>query len=435
MINVEYHFFFISHFSHSEGAERPKNLNIMRSFAPEALRMTGLKIILITIAFLYGMGLMINPTYADEHPRYNITATVDAARKTLTAVEEVTFTNNSDQELSELYFHIYPNRKYSAVEKNFMLRYASYFKVNPFPGGYRDNHFQIQAVTQDNQSLSFAVEGEDQTILKVPLDKKLSPGGSVTLILNFTTDIPYAYGRFGWVDDVFKFSHWYPILSVYDQKGWHNYLFYPFHRPFFSEAAHYNVQLTVPQDQVVIHTGSLSSENPNTDGTKTLSIETSLPVRDFTFAMSKDYQMKEDNFEGIKIKSFYLPGDEQGAVKAIGDVKSLMEFYSQRFGKYPYPEFSIAPVPLGNGGEQMSNMIFIDSRVYKMPGILNRYFDFLVAHETGHQWLYNLVGMDEYQEMWLEEGLNSYFIQEYIQGKYGKNAEILNYPDWFKGFE
>ena len=49
--------------------------------------MTGLKIILITIAFLYGMGLMINPTYADEHPRYNITATVDAARKTLTAVE------------------------------------------------------------------------------------------------------------------------------------------------------------------------------------------------------------------------------------------------------------------------------------------------------------------------------------------------------------
>ena len=182
--------------------------------------MKKIKIFLITLVFLTSLG--ISPSRAEEHPRYNIEAAVDTQRKTLAAVEEVTFTNNSNQNLNEIYFHIYPNRKYSAREKNFMLRYGGYFKVNPFPSGYRDSHFQIHYVKTENQTLSFAIEGKDQTILKIPLAKALTPGESVKLTLDFSTNLPNAYSRFGWIDTVFKFSHWYPVLSVHDEKGWSN---------------------------------------------------------------------------------------------------------------------------------------------------------------------------------------------------------------------
>ena len=369
---------------------------------------------------------------ADDYPRYSIQAEVDVQRKTLTAAEEVTFTNTSQQNLSELYFHIYPNRRYTAHEKGILLRYGAYFKVNPFPTGYRENNFKIHSVTLGGQPLVFKIEGKDETVLKVELKDPLSPGQSVKINLSFSSDLPNAFSRFGWHDGVFKFSRWYPVLSVHNEEGWHTYPFYPFHRPFFTEASHYDVKLTVPQDQVVIHTGSLTAENSNGNGTKTLSLETSLPVREFTLAMSKDYQLKEGEFEGTKIKSFYLPGDEKMAEYAVEVTQSLMRYYSKYFGKYPYPEYSIAPVPLGNNGEQMSNLSFIDSRMYKLPGVLKRYFDFIVAHEAGHQWLYNIVGINEFKEMWLEEGTNSFFIQEYLIDKYGKGAEVLVYPDWFK---
>ena len=145
-------------------------------------------------------------------------------------------------------------------------------------------------------------------------------------------------------------------------------------------------------------------------------------------AMSPDYQVLKGEFNGVKIKSFYLSGNEAPAKEASQDVAALMKFYSERFGPYPYEEFSIAPVYLGYGGEQMSNMIFIDTRVYQLPKNLMRYFDFLVSHETGHQWFYNLVGTDEFTHIWMEEGVNSFFLQEYLEAKYGRDASPLELP-------
>ena len=112
----------------------------------------------------------------------------------------------------------------------------------------------------------------------------------------------------------------------------------------------------------------------------------------------------------------------------------LFRFYSKQFGPYLYQEFNIAPVHLGYGGEQMSNMIFVDTRAYRSPGFLRRHFDFLIAHEAGHQWFYNLVGVNANREMWMEEGVNSYFIGQYLKDRYGPKASVIDYPSWLKRY-
>jgi hypothetical protein len=369
---------------------------------------------------------------AQTPPQYDIKATLDVDHKTIAAQQNVTWTNDTEVDVSELVFHIYPHRRYTVKEAGFIWRFAGYFKVNPFPGGFDSGSMKIISVKQHDQPLTYVIEGEDQTILKIKLSEPVKSRASVTVSLDFSVDIPHAtIGRLGWNDNVFRLSRWYPILSVYDpHKGWSKNPFYLFHRPFYSEASQYKVALTVPPKSEIVSSGHQSAQVQETNGLITTIYESQLPIREFSFAMSPDYKSISSEVNGVWIKSFYLPGHEKAGEMALECAKQLMKFYSDRFGAYPYQTFSIAPVDLGYGGEQMSNLIYIDRRAYELPGMMKRYFDFLVAHETGHQWFYNLVGVDEYEEMWLEEGFNSYFIEQYLAQKYGEDAEVIDFPRW-----
>lgn len=392
------------------------------------LRMTGILVLAVCC--------VASAALAGAHPQYEIEAAIDTASKFISAHQKVTFTNNTSASTDALYFHVYPNRRYTSQERAFLLRYAGYFKVDPYPDGFPQDLFKVQNVTQDGNELSFEIEGEDRTILKVILAKPLQAGESVTVQMHFTAGIPRAYGRYGFNERVTALSRWYPILSMYDASGWSKYPFYPFHRPFFSEASNYRVRLTVPSNETVIHTGDLVKEE-NAGTTKMLEMTTPLPVREFTIAMSPDYQHVEGQLGTTTVKSYYLPGREARGREALENAIGIMKFYGEKFGGYPYKNYSIAPVYLGYGGEQMSNLIFIDTRVYDLPKFLPRYFDFLIAHETGHQWFYNILGIDSFKEIWMEEGFNSYFLLEYLEHKYGPNADVVEFsrlPKWLQMF-
>lgn len=372
---------------------------------------------------------------AQDYPEYEIKARVNVSEKKITATQTVSLANPSSHAVREVYFHIYPNRRYTPGEQNFMLRFGGYFKVDPYPEGFPQADMRIQSITVDGKKADYAIEGRDKTLLKVFLDRELSSGQTVRVVMDYTVALPLAFGRFGWNENVIKASRWYPQLAVLDDQGWHINPFYPFHRPFFSQASRYSVWLTVPQEQVVVHSGREQEVIDNGDATKTYVIQTPQPVREFTFAMSPDYKILTQEQAGVIIHSVYLPGQDKRARQALEYAKDAMAFYEKILGPYPYPEFSVVPVPLGYGGEQMANMIFIDTRAYRLPGFLERYFDFLISHETGHQWLYNAIGVNEYGEMWLEEGVNSFFILEHLENKYGKDAQVISYPRWFQGWE
>ncbi|HOX54105.1 MAG TPA: M1 family aminopeptidase, partial [Candidatus Omnitrophota bacterium] len=381
--------------------------------------------------------ILVRAVFAYEVPSYDINCSLNTVDNTLEAQEKVIFTNNSDKNVGEVFFHIYPNRKYSREEKRFVQRYAGYFKVNPYPEGFQDSQFKINSVESKQAALSFNIEGDDLTILKVKLAKELLPKQKIELTIKFNFVIPHAYGRFGWhslsgKQKIISLGRWYPILSVLDKEGWHNYPFYPYHQPFFSDAANYKVKISLPKNQVIVHSGSVVGETENSDAIKTVVIASDKPIRDFSMAISDSFKVYALEYNGIKINSYYLSGDDFCGQKAAEFASGLIKFYSEQFTNYPYKEFSIVPVYLGYGGNQSSNIILMDTRIYKLPKFLIRYFDFLVSHETGHQWFYNLVGSDEYKEMWIDEGINSYFLLEYLESKYGKDASVLVLPKRFE---
>lgn len=404
----------------------------MRYLSIKIRRLFNVKCVMFYIFLLYTLPFTHYTVFAVELPRYEIEANIDTARHQISATEKVIFTNNSGKDTAAVYFHIYPHRKYTEEEIRFIYRYAAYFKINPYPEGFQSGDLKIETISSGASPLPYFIEGKDETILKVNLDPALKPGESKEINIVFKLDIPHAYGRFGWHKDIISLCRWYPILSVLDDDGWHNYPFYIYHQPYFSDAAYYKVRLRLPKDEIVASSGILKQEKINSDGTKTLDIETRHPLRDFAFGISKDFLVYSGEEAGVKINSYYLKGDEVKAKSACEDAASLMKFYTQNFVSYPYPQFNIVPSYLGYGGTQSSGLVFIDTRVYKLPGFLRRYFDFLIAHESGHQWFYNLVGSDEYREMFIDEGFNSYFILKYLQSKYGPDAKVMVLPGGLK---
>src|SRR3989338_3565487 len=99
-----------------------------------------------------------------EAPSYFIKAVVDLKEKKIQAAQKVHFTNTSSQEITDIYFHIYPNREYTQREKNFMARYLSYFKVDVLPEGFQSGAMQIFSVREKNNDLSFKIEGSDRSL-------------------------------------------------------------------------------------------------------------------------------------------------------------------------------------------------------------------------------------------------------------------------------
>src|SRR5262249_47807373 len=79
-------------------------------------------------------------------------------------------------------------------------------------------------------------------------------------------------------------------------------------------------------------------------------------------------------------------------------------------------------------GNECSTLVMIDERVFGMPHLGLSYVDYLVSHETCHQWWYNLVGTNGFCETWMDEGMANSFAHRLQEQKHGRDNNLLEYP-------
>src|SRR4029450_6440121 len=102
--------------------------------------------------------------------------------------------------------------------------------------------------------------------------------------------------------------------------------------------------------------------------------------------------------EKVKVKCLAFPEHEHYALALIKHSSRAIENYSKWLGAYPHPEFTIPEWFFGWNGNELSGMVMIDERVFGMPHLAENYVQYLISHETCHQWFYNVVGTDGYRE-------------------------------------
>ncbi len=353
---------------------------------------------------------------------YEIDAIYNDEEKSIEAVEKVIYINNSDVPIKSVYFHIYPNVFKTEDTAPFQESEMELAYLEGFEPGY----INILSVRSSKNDLSHLILGKGNSVLKINLEEELQPGEDINIYISFMVKIPPASGRFGYGKNTINLGNWYPIVAVIDETGWNLEPYYPIGDPFYSEVSNYRVTFIMPQTYVVASTGDLIKKE-NIDGKYKWTLEAK-KVRDFAVVASTKYKVLENNVDDIKIRSYYFNNDS--AELSLNVAKDAIKVFSESFGKYPYKHFSVAAADFFIGGMEYPKLVYIDETLYRGN---YQMLEYVIAHETAHQWWYGLVGNNEVKEAWLDEALTEYSTLLYYEKKYGKDMKDKVYKEIIQG--
>ncbi len=351
---------------------------------------------------------------------YDIQARLDTREQKIFGTERILFTSRADKPLKELYLHLWPNRFSEGSVQAREMGPDSFDRL--FPNGPDYGYLFIQELTLDGKTVQYSI---DDTILKIEPETPIAPDQTVEIRVKFIVKIPNALERLGHDQGNYYISWWYPKLSVYDKKGWHPDVAHAFgaSEP-YEDFAHYSVELTVPSPMVVGATGQLTREIVNPDGTKTLTYVAE-NVHDFAWVADARYQSETVQWEDVTIVSLYFPEDAAAGKRAAHYAKDALEYFSKRFGRYPYPNFTVAEIRGLGFAMEYPQIIQQSYMLYRLPELFT-ILDSVTAHETAHQWFYGLFMNNQLEETWLDEGFATFAETSYIEHKYGKAANSFN---------
>jgi predicted small lipoprotein YifL len=341
--------------------------------------------------------------------RYFIQVALDPNQPAdLIGVERVRYTNTENVPLDALYFRLYPNL--------------------PGYGGL----MTVDQVILDGMPVEPTLEAGDSA-LRVPLDPQLVPGDLVDVTLQFRatlpTDTSAGYGLYAYADDVYALAGFYPTIPVYDDEGWNVEVAPPYGDATFTDVAFYQVRLTVPDDLIVVTSGSTLETEENAGGTRTW-VAVGGPMRDFYVAMSADYEVVSQEVDGTLVSSYYRSAQDDGGRLALRYATDALHIFDERFGPYPYTELDVVATPTNAGGIEYPGAIVIAQGLYNQEG---GFFEMATAHEVAHQWWYGLVGNDQLDEPWLDEALTNYSAFLYFEKTAGQEAADLVKQQVFEG--
>jgi hypothetical protein len=372
-------------------------------------------------------------------PRYDLEIHIDVAGHTVVTHEQLTWTNRHHRPAETLVFNAHSHYKVPDKDVAFFAKTLELLRMNPQEAlDTGDPPLQIDRVLLvegdgKTSELPHHLEGDTNTSLVVPLSRPVASGETITVSIESTVKLPQKMGRWGQWQGVTTLSNWLPVLAVYDEEGWHPTPFVPWHQPFFNESGVYHARVALPADQKLGCTGHVVAEQPLPDGYREVEIQ-AIGVRDFALLCSTRYHEYTGHADcgighaPVRIRVLALAEHEFYANQMVRIAEEAITAYSQWFGPYPYPEFTICEAFFGWNGNECSTLVMIDSRVFGTPHLACDYIDYLVSHEICHQWWYNLVGTNGYCETWMDEALAVHFTHCLTTKKCGKNNKFLKWP-------
>ncbi|WP_375325872.1 M1 family metallopeptidase [Flagellimonas sp. GZD32] len=361
-------------------------------------------------------------TYWQQHVDYTMEVDMDVKTYQYTGTQKLVYTNNSPDELSRVFYHLYFNAFQPGSEMDIRLQNINDPDKRMMDG---DNsriaslseseigYLHAETLTQDGTAVSFEENG---TILVVDLAKPIPTGGKTTLEMTFKGQVPLQIRRSGRNSRegvALSMSQWYPKLSEYDFEGWHP-------NPYIAREFHgvwgdFDVKITLDKDYTVGGSGYL--QNPNeighgyeTPGTKvktkgkTLTWHFKAPnVHDFMWAADPEYIHDTLQMEnGPTLHFFYKDNPEynENWKKLQPKTAEAMEFFSNNVGKYPYEQYSV--VQGGDGGMEyaMSTLVTGNRSYGSLVGVM--------VHEMAHSWFQHVLATNESEHEWMDEGFTSF---------------------------
>lgn len=290
---------------------------------------------------------------------------------------------------------------------------------------------KIEKVIQNEQEISFTSEGNAHFI---QLQEQQKKGEEYDLTIYFSGNPRTAIrapwdGGFSWKKD----SNGKHFIATSNQ-GIGASIWWPNKdHPYDEPENGIDISITAPKDLIAVSNGRLIKEKLNSE-TKTWYWKVVNPINNYGININiGDYVHFGETYKGEKgdldMDYYVLRENEEEAKKQFKQAPKMMEAFEYWFGPYPFYEdsFKLVEVPY-LGMEHQSSITYGNNYQNGYLGMdLSRSgwglkFDFIIIHESGHEWFANNITNIDVADMWIHEGFTAYSENLYLDYHFGKKA-------------
>ena len=389
------------------------------------------KIFLLTIYLFINFHFLAQNSYWQQEIKYDIEVDFDHEIHQFNLSQEITYTNNSPDDLNKVFFHLY----YNAFQPGSMMDVRSRIIKDPDSRvGDRIHRLKpseigfqkiISLKNEKGYDLKFNEQG---TILEVFLEKPLRPGKKIKLSMLCHSQVPVQIrrtGRYNKENVAYSMTQWYPKMCEYDHEGWHSNPYIG--REFHGVWGEFNVTINIDSSFNLGGTGIIQNPNELGFGYENEKFRTkkyfnnklkwkfnAKNVHDFAWAADPFFIHEKTKLSNGTVLHFLHKDDslnENWKLLQPYAVKCF-EFMNKNYGVYPYKQYSI--IQGGDGGMEYPMCTLITAEG-SFRGLVS-----VTVHESIHSWFQGLLGTNESKYEWMDEGFCTYAQYEVLNYLYGK---------------
>ncbi len=290
---------------------------------------------------------------------------------------------------------------------------------------------RVERVEQDGQSLSFRQDGNAYF---VTLAKKQQPGRTEAITVHYAGK-PRVAKRAPW-DGGFVWKHnkagnWFIATAC---QGLGASAWWPCKDHMYDEPDSMTISVTVPEDLTDVSNGRLRRVTTNSDHTRTFDWYVANPINNYGVNLNiARYEHWSDAYAGEKgplsLNYYVLPEHLDSARTQFQQVSKMLKAFEYWFGPYPFYEdgYKLVEAPY-LGMEHQSSVTYGNrfrngylGRDLSQTG-LGLLWDFIIVHESGHEWFANNITYKDVADMWIHESFTNYSECLFTEYYYGKDA-------------
>lgn len=392
-------------------------------------------------------------TLSDRIASYRINATLDPVKHTITGRQKLTWRNRSDRPVDAVYLHLYLNA-FSGPGSTFfteMREQRSGFRSGVGMDEGEWGYIELRKVEQAGVPVRWTFvqpdggPATDRTVVRLDLPQPVAPGASTTLDIDFFDQLPRVTARTGYFGSFHLVAQWFPKIAVLELPGergataprWNAHEFH-LHSEFYADFGLYDVTLTVPEGYTVGATGKLRGK-PVAEGGMVSHRYVQGDVHDFAWTADNRYaepltgSFRRADGREVGVRVLFHPEYASNAQPVLQATIDSLKYFGETLGPYPYETVTAVVPPYDAaeaGGMEYPTFFTASSYDNVAPGTLQRYLlDFVTIHEFGHGYFYGILASNEFEEPWLDEGLNEFWNQRMLVAR---KQDIDPVPSWLR---
>jgi len=205
------------------------------------------------------------------------------------------------------------------------------------------------------------------------------------------------------------------------------------------EVENMRISVSIPNDLVDVSNGKFVGKTDLGDGYTRWDWFVHYPINNYDVALNiGNYVHFSDRLKDLPLDFYVLPEDLDKAKKQFAQVRGMLEAYEHYFGEYPFKKdgYKLVQVPYA-GMEHQSAVAYGNhfangyyERDWTGVGISLK-FDFIIIHESGHEWFGNSVTAADPSDMWIHEGWTTYLESLYVEYTFG-HEDAIRYVNGYK---